>query len=136
MGIVEGFIGEEQPDGCQHIGGHPHPPDGGEYVLFHESFTEVVEHEEDHEEDHGEDQGQADAALADDGAEGRADQEHDQHRDGERDLLVPGDLVLAEVVLLGIEEQHGLVEADLGAVDGGDGVVHDGDAGRIGDDVG
>ena len=96
--VVHGLVGEEEADRREDIGRHPHAADGAEDAFLDELFTKIIQEEEDHEEDHGKDQGQADAAFADDGAEGSADQEHDEDRDGEGELLMPGDLMLAQVV--------------------------------------
>jgi len=96
--VVHGLVGEEEADRGEDIGGHPHAADGAEDALLDEFFPEIVQEEEDHEEDDGEDEGEADSAFADDRAEGGADEEHNEDCDGERDLLVPGYLVLAEII--------------------------------------
>ena len=104
---MQGLIDQEDADRGEHIGGHPHPADGRQHVLFHEFFAEIIQQEKDHEEDHGKDQGQADTALADDGAEGCADQEHDEAGDGRVIFSCQAISCSAQVVLLVVERNDG-----------------------------
>ena len=123
--VVHGLIDQEQTDRGEDIGRHPHPADRRKDGLFHEFFTEVIQQEKDDEEDHGKYQWQSDPALADDRPQRRADQEHDHDGHGQRDFFMPCDLMLAKIVVLILIQQHGLVQTDLGAVEGGHRLIDD-----------
>src|SRR5882724_3864985 len=125
---MQGFVDEEKAYRRQDIGGEPHAADRGEHVLFDEFLSKIIQHEENDEEDNGEDQGKADAALTDDRAQRRPDEEHHETGHGERDLFMPGDLVIAQVVPLGLEHHGRLIQAAPQPVQYGQAPVEDGRA--------
>jgi len=111
--IMQRLVYEEEPYRGEDIGGHPHAAKRRQDVLFGKLLTEIVQEEEDNEKDHGEDQRHADPSFADDGAQGRSDEEHHQAGDGEGQLLMPGNAMDHQLVLLVAIQESRLVQLDL-----------------------